>query len=389
MTVFRPKRPGFTPKPRGFRGSLDFAYRSDGSVIARKAPRKRPKISPITEQQVATWDDALQIIKLADHQQVQAAYDLSNGTGFFARDILIAGAYGHMTSWPGWGVMPNGSAGPFPYLTQKKLPSFPPRPLGFPQPINIAYNIKVDASEDAVTLDCQTAHDASPLLLKFCCEPIRVPVGTKRRGEEQPHGNKLFFPCDPTTYTPSSDRGKVHHWDLPVDDFDPPCDNCSLVIVEEGSQPVLNFDSLPIPCPSVSPPPPVDAYYLGTYVGGQADPTGPGFPAFWDFLVSTDADNWDIISQCFESLGNIIIDQHVVLQDFGDAAGQVTTDGLANVSAPQCDSVPPPFGYHWHTSPIYPGNPWRADHQPVMSALNNGTPGIHTWVSYVVFHVQP
>lgn len=262
-------------KPRFFGPGAFADYRRDGTVAARKTPRKSSNpLSPITEQQVALWDDALRMTTRAISQQVIEADEIAAGSGFYRRDILIAACYGHMVSWPGWGIFPNGPAAPPLYVTKRGNRSYPPFPLGAPQPINEISSYSVDDSGDPIVIDATTFHPSSPLLERFCCEPQKVLIKVLKNGVEQPHGYKLFFPCEPTEYAPQTGYGTSHHWELPAADFDPPCQNCALVVVQKGTQPVLPWTSLRIPCPTGHGPPPVTPGYYYRSVAGITGPHG-------------------------------------------------------------------------------------------------------------------
>lgn len=85
-------------------GKVHVRFRRDGKVILAKWPKKRgqPK-SPTTRQQVAIWDLVLALVKAAIAQELEQALKLTGGTAYYAKDILIAAAYGEFIAWIGWG----------------------------------------------------------------------------------------------------------------------------------------------------------------------------------------------------------------------------------------------------------------------------------------------
>lgn len=103
--------PGSPPLTRieGLRGHISVCYRRDGRVILKKWPKKRgePK-HPATVAQVAIWDMVLEMVKHANGKEFAIALSETDGTAFYAKDILISAAYGNYISWPGWGFIPNG-----------------------------------------------------------------------------------------------------------------------------------------------------------------------------------------------------------------------------------------------------------------------------------------
>lgn len=282
--------------------SLSVSYRDDGTAIVKRYPPKRPgKLHPKTEQQVALWDDALAMERWAIPSQRQYASNLAGKTGFYTRDILIAACYGHMVSWPGWGIYPNGGTGPAVAKTSKGQPTFPPRPVNDPQPINALRSLAVTATHAAITVDATTWHPTTPLCARFCCAPTKILVDVRRRGNRVPHGFKLFFPCLPTIYTPTTGYGTAHHWDLPPSDFDPPCDDCALVFLTEETAPVLSWTSLPEACPVR--PPPTDHGYWYFIVGFITGPNG--FTPDPGDVAQLDADLASFIA-CFNNAYTVV-----------------------------------------------------------------------------------
>jgi len=86
------------------RGVIVIAVDSRRGLVVRKWPRPRgePK-HPTTIAQVAVWDMVLDIIKFAASDEISTAYQDTQGTAFYARDVLVMNAYGTYLSWPGWG----------------------------------------------------------------------------------------------------------------------------------------------------------------------------------------------------------------------------------------------------------------------------------------------
>jgi len=94
------------------RGAFTVHYLSHGRVSIHAWPVRRgePR-SPVTRDQVAIWDMVLEMIKRAPSPEVSIALAATKGTAFYAKDILIAAAYGNYISFPGWGQFPNGPVG--------------------------------------------------------------------------------------------------------------------------------------------------------------------------------------------------------------------------------------------------------------------------------------
>lgn len=91
-------------KPTHSRGLLVFHHLKDGRVVVQKWPRRRPGIlPPKTQQQVALWDMAQEFVRFPEPAEYSIALDLTDGTAFYARDMLISSMYGNWVSWPGWG----------------------------------------------------------------------------------------------------------------------------------------------------------------------------------------------------------------------------------------------------------------------------------------------
>lgn len=86
------------------KGIINFVTRADGTVYARKWPRRRRGVLPqITQDQVKVWDTVQAIVRWAEGEEYSLAAAQTGGTAFYTRDLLIMAAYGHLTSWPGYG----------------------------------------------------------------------------------------------------------------------------------------------------------------------------------------------------------------------------------------------------------------------------------------------
>ena len=97
------------------RGVLAFYHYRDGRVSVRKWPRRRGDNLPaVTQQQVVTWDAVQAFLPLIASAEHARAYRLTDGTAFYARDMLIMAAYGHHFSWPGHGLLHDGPPLPWP-----------------------------------------------------------------------------------------------------------------------------------------------------------------------------------------------------------------------------------------------------------------------------------
>lgn len=98
--------------PTHSRGQVVWAYYKDGRVVARKWPRARPGTLPrVTQEQVVVWDAVQAWLPYMPGSEHTLAYALTDGTAFYARDMLIMASYGHHFSWPGHGIMPDGPPG--------------------------------------------------------------------------------------------------------------------------------------------------------------------------------------------------------------------------------------------------------------------------------------
>lgn len=292
--------------PRMLGGTLTAEYRADGRMVIKKWPRpRRGKLPAVTEQQVATWDDVLAMTKHAIAQQRIEALSLSDGTGFYARDLLISSCYGHTVSWPGQGVYFDG-LGTIPLAVNSRgQPTFPPRSVGDPQPVNILTSWQIDSSADPVLISATTYHESLPTLFLFCCEPQKITVYQRRRGQEVVHGNKLFFPCQPAEFASTMPFGQAHVWEVPYGTFAPPCTNCAMVVAEPTVAPLQNWNSLPIGCPTLPPlpPNPLGWYYIS--VGGSAGPHGYVPP---QSVIDAFNAQMDALAACLNS--NFFVHEH-------------------------------------------------------------------------------
>lgn len=231
-------------------GSISFAYGPNGQVTARKWPKNRPgPLPPTTEQQTAQWDDAMQAIKFALPQQQQKATELVAGTGYYTRDILISAMYGHVYSWPGWGVYANGKESAPLYVNSRGNPTYPPRGPEDPQRTNILTAWNLDTIGDPYIATASTRHPTRPSLMRFCVPRESILVRDTRRGMPTPHGYKYWFGDQPHEYISDMGFGLDHRFVLNAGDFGDVCPNCSLIVCEPGTQPILEWQSLEIPCP--------------------------------------------------------------------------------------------------------------------------------------------
>ena len=90
--------------PTHSRGVLVWRYHADGRVTVQKWPRRRPGLLPqVTQDQVAVWDMAQEFVKTPNPYDYALALRDTEGTAFYARDILISAMYGNYVSWPGYG----------------------------------------------------------------------------------------------------------------------------------------------------------------------------------------------------------------------------------------------------------------------------------------------
>lgn len=104
------------------------------------------------------------------------------------------------------------------------------------------------------TVEATIAQPGSPLLAVFCCAFAYVPVFEPRQGNEQEHGKKRWFPCEPQFFAPVSVVGTTYRFEFPR------ClcseqGTCYWNIVELGAPPILEWSSLPhrcLPCPPVT-----------------------------------------------------------------------------------------------------------------------------------------
>lgn len=326
-------KPPPTTLAQNIPGSISFAYGPNGQVTARKWPKNRPgPLPPTTEQQTAQWDDAMQAVKFALPQQQSKAAELVAGTGYYTRDILISAMYGHVYSWPGWGVYPDGPAGAPLYVNSRGNPTYPPRGPDDPQKTNILTAWNLDTVGDPYIITASTRHPTRMSVMRFCTPRENILVRDTRRGMKTPHGYKFWFAKEPHEYISVTGVSLNHEIHMNAGDFGAVCPNCTLIACEPGVKPILEWESLEIPCP----PPPV----------APGRPPKRGYYWMWTSVAATAVD---------EEPPPIIVNQNNQVQDSWIAAGtgrgyQIINDVRMQNCGANTMTLAPPFG------PIYWGS---------------------------------
>jgi len=224
-------------------------------IVVRVRPRKRPGTLPaVTQQQVALWDTAQQIVKQEDTVQQALAMVISDNTAFYARDILISAQYGNYVSWPGFGMWPDGPTeggvvDRVPGSRAKRLPPAPPRTINAARTITQQQWI-----DDLMTIDVDFLLPATTgmQMWMFCTPPQYVMTYQMKQGQQVPHGKKCWFPSVCGNFAPTSGSGASWEWSIT------PCckgtDPCYLVFGELDSTGTrLMWTTLPYQCPPYQP----------------------------------------------------------------------------------------------------------------------------------------
>lgn len=109
----------------------------------------------------------------------------------------------------------------------------------------------LDGADSVTTIELQIPTAAT--LAVFCCEGTTSAKLKERGGEKVPHGNRLFFPCNPLLVEPEFSSGTIHRFRYSSCH----CDGqpgCNLVAFEFAENPgFLRWTSLPHPCGACPP----------------------------------------------------------------------------------------------------------------------------------------
>jgi hypothetical protein len=183
----------------------------------RKWPRSRPgPLHPTTEAQAALFDLANTIVKFPDPSEFVWATQQSQGTAFYARDILISAMYGNYVSWPGVGSMADG-----PSLDDSGAPVQPlsrarPRTTSTAKNINSVRSYNTERWIDPLmTINVSTNLPAVAPMLYMSCEPYQlIPKKTLFGGQYVPHGRKQYAPSLCGQFDFTSGGGQTFQWDI-------------------------------------------------------------------------------------------------------------------------------------------------------------------------------
>lgn len=110
--------------------------------------------------------------------------------------------------------------------------------------INQVQDLSITKNGFAMSVNAKLRIPGFPVLAVFCCDAIHTPLREKRTGTYMQHGKKIWYPCNPGIYEPTSVDGTNYSWQFPT------CQcgigrKATFVLTEFGAPPILNWSSLP------------------------------------------------------------------------------------------------------------------------------------------------
>lgn len=125
-----------------------------------------------------------------------------------------------------------------------------------PQVVNVVKHFSVTNNGARIEVKIVTMLPSNPQLNIFCCDPINVPVYSKRRPSQLIHGFSKKFPCEPKTFLPVGGGETSWTWRIPSQECG--CPHGHFVIFEPAIKPKLSWTSAVRVCP---PAPVITSYH--------------------------------------------------------------------------------------------------------------------------------